>query len=162
MRKEELLQEFHTWLTEHEIEDVEIEDGVGPEEKFAAITFPIDEEGELPYDIIATLSDGGQCYFCIEYCDIPEVDEGELYRFVNELNQLTFLTVTVEDGCLCFSYALSQDYLAGGELLVKAFFDIWDAVDVLSEEVCDAFGLFPAEAEEEAAEDEASEEEDTQ
>ena len=77
----------------------------------------------------------------MDYCDIPDVDELELYRYVNELNTVSPLTVTVEEGSLSFSYSIPLEVLPDAEALSRVFFYIWDAIDALREDIGDAFGI---------------------
>ena len=152
-----LIEEFRDWLAGQEIDDVEIEENVGPDKNITTITFPIDEGEEyVSYDIIASLAEESPMFFCGEYCDIPEVDELELLRFVNDLNRVSPLTLTVEDGCLCFSYSILPAYVTDAELLANVFFYIWDAIDDIRDDIRDAFGLVPSLEDEDA--DVASEE----
>lgn len=149
-----LIEEFRGWLDEKEIDDVEIEENVGPDENITTITFPVDEGEEyVSYDIIASLTDESPVFFCGEYCDIPDVDELELLRFVNDLNRVSPLTLTVEDGSLCFSYSILPEFLADAELLAQAFFYIWDAIDEIRDDIRDAFGLSAAVEEEDSEND---------
>ena len=160
MKIEKLMEAFGAWLVERDIKDVEIEENVGPEEKMTTITFPIDEGGEyVSYDIIASLAEDAPLFFCGEYCDIPDVDELELLRYVNDLNRLSPLTMTVEDGSLCFAYSLPLDLVNTAEDLANAFFFVWDSIDEIRDDVRDAFGLAPEIAEEHAEEESADEEE---
>ncbi|MBQ2719692.1 MAG: hypothetical protein IJF73_06455 [Clostridia bacterium] len=161
MELEKLLVEFNEWLAEREVDGVEISSGLGASESITAVTFPIpSDEGYLPFDIIATLEEEGNAFFYVDYCDIPEVDELELYRFVNELNKASALTVTVEDDRLCFGYSLPMEILSDGAALASAFLLVWDAVDDLREEVREAFGLEAvAEESEDDSDDDLQEEE---
>jgi hypothetical protein len=155
MEMNAMIAAFRLWLEEHEIQDVEIEDGVGSLGNMAAISFPITEdEGYLSYDIVATLSPDEPYFFFVEYCDIPDVDELELYRFLNDLNKVSPLTVTAEDGCLCFSYSVTPEILSDADALSRVFFYVWDAIDVLRDDIADAFGIVPQS--EEATEEESA------
>ena len=152
-----LIEEFRGWLEEKQIDDVEIEENVGPDEGITTITFPVDEEGEyVSYDIIASMNGESPIFFCGEYCDIPDVDELELFRFVNDLNRVSPLTLTVEDGYLCFSYSILPEFVADAERLAQVFFYIWDAIDDIRDDIRDAFGLSPV-IEEKDGEDEEEE-----
>ena len=142
MELETLIPEFRAWLAERDIDDVEINENIGAEENITAITFPIDEdEGYLSYDIIATVEDGGIMYLYVDYCDIPDVDELELFRFLNEINISSILSATVDEGRLCFSYCLPTTYVDDVERFAGAFFTVWEAMDELRDDVRDAFGL---------------------
>ncbi len=137
-----LIEEFRTWLEDQGIEDVEIEEGVGPENDITTVSFPVEEEDGYPaYDIIASLSEDDAIYFCGEYCEVPDVDEAELLQFVNDLNVFSPITLTLEDGMLCFSYSLPAKLIANAEQLASAFFYIWDAVDTMREAIGAAFGF---------------------
>ena len=154
-----LMEEFRNWLESREIADVEIEENVGPDENITTITFPIDEGDEyVSYDIIASLGDEAPIFFCGDYCDVPDVDELELLRFVNDLNRISPLTLTVEDGSLCFSYSILPEFVTDAELLAQAFFYIWDAIDEIRDEIRDAFGLSPVIEDEDDGEGEGEEE----
>lgn len=142
MSLENILNEFNSWLDEREITGVEISENLGAAEDITAITFPIPaDDGYISYDIIATMEEDAPLYFYIDYCDVPEADELELLRFVNHLNANSSMNVTVEEGHLCFGYTLSARYVTSGEQLALAFFDIWDAIDDIRDEVRDAFGI---------------------
>ena len=142
MQMQNLIDSFRLWLREHEILDVEVEGGAGASEDVTVITFPINEEGGYPsYDILATLTADAPIFFFVDYCDIPDVDELELYRYVNELNTVSPLTVTVEEGSLSFSYSIPLEVLPDAEALSRVFFYIWDAIDALREDIGDAFGI---------------------
>lgn len=142
MELENMIGEFRAWLDEREIGDVEISENVGPNENITAITFPISEdEGYLSYDIIATVEDGGILYLYVDYCDIPDVDELELYRFLNDINAASLLSATVDEGRLCFSYCIPTTYIDDVERFAGAFFTVWDAMDELRDDIRDAFGL---------------------
>ena len=142
MSIEKIFEEFNAWLAERSIEGVEINENLGAAEDITAITFPIPEDdGYISYDIIATVEEDAPLYFYIDYCDVPDVDELELLRFVNRLNAESMLGIAVEDGHLCFSYTLPSRFIASGEDLALTFFDIWDAVDEMREAVRDAFGM---------------------
>lgn len=142
MELKELVADFRAWLDANEITDTEIEEGVGPDSDITTVTFPvIEEEGYLSYDIIASMMEGGSLYLYVEYCDIPDVDELELLRFVNDLNKASALSVTVEEGHLCFGYTLPLSLIADGEGLSQIFFLVWDLIDELRDEIRDAFGL---------------------
>ena len=142
MSIESVLNEFNSWLAEREITGVEISENLGAAEDITAITFPIpSDEGYIPYDIIATLEEDTPLYFYVDYCDVPEVDEIELWQFVNRLNSESMLSVMVEDGHLCFGYTLPVRYISDGAALALAFFDIWDAVDEMRDEIRDAFAI---------------------
>ena len=115
---------------------------MGDSGAMTAITFPINEdEGYLSYDIVATMSADEPIFFFIEYCDIPDVDELELYRYINDLNKISPLTVTAEEGSLCFSYSVLSDIICDAEALSRVFFYIWDAVDAIRDDINDAFGI---------------------
>ena len=160
MQMQNLIDSFRLWLREHEILDVEVEGGAGASEDVTVITFPINEEGGYPsYDILATLTADAPIFFFVDYCDIPDVDELELYRYVNELNTVSPLTVTVEDGSLSFSYSIPLEVLPDAEALSRVFFYIWDAIDALREDIGDAFGLSTASEDTEAEETAESENE---
>ncbi len=142
MNFNECLDGLRAWFESRELFDVGFEDGLGQEGSITAITFPVEEEdGCVSYDIIATVEDGGDAFFYVDYCEIPEVDELELLRYVNGLNQHTPFTVSVEDGRLCFSYVLPFDLIASSETMAYAFFDIWDGIDEIKEDIHDAFGI---------------------
>ena len=156
MSTEAILNGFNAWLDEREITGVEISENLGAAEDITAITCPIpSDEGYISYDIIATLEDGAPLYFYVDYCDIPEVDELELWQFVNRLNAESMLNVMVEDGHLCFGYTLPAKYIPDGAALALAFFDIWDAVDDLRDEVRDAFAIAEEEDVDEAIDEDA-------
>ena len=156
MEISKIIEGFRAWLETQEIEGVEINEGVGRDGDVTTVTFPITEEdGYVSYDIIASLMEGGSLYFYIEYCDIPDVDELELLRFINDLNKLSALTVTAEDGRLCFGYTLPLDYITDPLLFSRAFFDIWDSVDEIRDDIHEALGLS-----EEAAEDDDTDDSD--
>lgn len=158
MEIKNLIEEFREWLAGQEIDDVEIEENVGPNENITSITFPVDDGEEyVSYDIIASLTDEAPLFFCGEYCDIPDVDELELLRFVNDLNRVSPLTLTVEDGSLCFSYSILPEYVTDAELLAHAFFYVWDSIDEIRDDIRDAFGLSPM-IEDGEGEDEGEEE----
>ena len=160
MQMQNLIDSFRLWLREHEILDVEVEGGAGASEDVTVITFPINEEGGYPsYDILATLTADAPIFFFVDYCDIPDVDELELYRYVNELNTVSPLTVTVEEGSLSFSYSIPLEVLPDAEALSRVFFYIWDAIDALREDIGDAFGLSTASEDTEAEENAESENE---
>lgn len=160
MQMQNLIDSFRLWLREHEILDVEVEGGAGASEDVTVITFPINEEGGYPsYDIVATLTADAPIFFFVDYCDIPDVDELELYRYVNELNTVSPLTVTVEEGSLSFSYSIPLEVLPDAEALSRVFFYIWDAIDALREDIGDAFGLSTASEDTEAEETAESENE---
>lgn len=151
----ECLGGLRAWFESRELFDVTFEEGLGQEESITAITFPVEEEdGCVSYDIIATVEDGGDAFFYVDYCEIPEVDELELLRYVNGLNQHTPFTVAVEDGRLCFSYVLPFDLIASSESLAYTFFDIWDGIDEIKDDIHDAFGIERAILDEEEAEEE--------
>lgn len=155
MKTEKIIEGFRAWLETQEIEGVEISEGMGRDGDVTTVTFPIaEEEGYVSYDIIASLMDSGSVYFYIEYCDLPDADELELLRFINDLNKLSTLTVTAEEGRLCFSYTLSLDFITDPLLLSRAFFDIWDAVDELRDDITSAFGLSDSLAETDDTDDE--------
>ena len=144
---ETLINEFRDWLQNAEITAVEIEENVGPDKDITTITFPVDEgEDYISYDIIASLMEDGPFYFYVEYCDVPDVDELELLRFVNDLNTASPLTFTVEDGALCFGYTIASDYVTDAALLARVFFDVWEAVDAVRDDIHEAFGLLPFES----------------
>ena len=160
MQMQNLIDSFRLWLREHEILDVEVEGGAGASEDVTVITFPINEEDGYPsYDIVATLTADAPIFFFVDYCDIPDVDELELYRYVNELNTVSPLTVTVEEGSLSFSYSIPLEVLPDAEALSRVFFYIWDAIDALREDIGDAFGLSTASEDTEAEETAESENE---
>ncbi|MBO7292307.1 MAG: hypothetical protein J6V07_00045 [Clostridia bacterium] len=143
METKKIIEGFRNWLKTQEIEGVEINEDVGRDGDVTTITFPVaEEEGYISYDIIASMIDGGALYFYIEYCDLPEADELELYRFINDLNKLSALTVTAEEGRLCFGYTIPLDYIDDPLLFSRAFFDIWDWVDELRDDIHEAFGLW--------------------
>ena len=77
----------------------------------------------------------------VDYCDIPDVDELELYRFLNDINTATILTATVDEGALMLSYTIPLCYIKCGQDLVNAFFAVWDAIDAIRDDIKDAFGL---------------------
>ena len=162
MNFNECLDALRAWFESRELFDVTFEEGLGQDESIVAITFPVEEDGFLSYDIIATVEDGGDAFFFVDYCEIPEVDELELLRYVNGLNQHAPFTVSVEDGRLCFGYVLPYDLIESSDSLAYAFFDIWDGIDSLKEDIHDAFGitLSEEEVEDEEYEDEAEELED--
>lgn len=142
MELENIIAGFRAWLEEREILDVEISENVGPNENITAITFPIvEDEGYLSYDIIATVEDGGILYLYVDYCDIPDVDELELYRFLNDINTASLLSATVDEGRLCFSYCIPTSYIDDSDRFAGAFFTVWDAMDELRDDIRDAFGL---------------------
>ena len=142
MELENIIAEFRAWLEEREILDVEINENVGPNENITAITFPIaEDEGYISYDIIATVEDGGILYLYVDYCDIPDVDELELYRFLNDINSASLLSATVDEGRLCFSYCIPTSYIDDVDRFAGAFFTVWDAMDELRDDIRDAFGL---------------------
>lgn len=142
MELENMISEFRTWLAERDIDDVEIGENLGAEQNITAITFPIEEdEGYLSYDIIGTVEDGGILYLYVDYCDIPDVDELELFRFLNDINASSLLSATVDEGRLCFSYCIPTSYLDDVERFAGAFFTVWDAMDEIRDEIRDAFGL---------------------
>ncbi len=142
MNFKECLDGLRAWFESRELFDVTFEEGLGQDGGITAITFPIEEEdGCVSYDMIATVEDGGDAFFYVDYCDIPEVDELELLRYVNGLNQHTPFTVAVEDGRLCFSYVLPFDLIASSESLAYTFFDLWDSIDEIKEDIHDAFGI---------------------
>ncbi|MBO7761558.1 MAG: hypothetical protein J6T24_02055 [Clostridia bacterium] len=160
MQMQNLIDSFRLWLREHEILDVEVEGGAGASEDVTVITFPINEEDGYPsYDIVATLTADAPIFFFVDYCDIPDVDELELYRYVNELNTVSPLTVTIEEGSLSFSYSIPLEVLPDAEALSRVFFYIWDAIDALREDIGDAFGLSTASEDTEAEETAESENE---
>ncbi len=155
MEFEKLLEEFKAWLDEHEIEGVTFGENLGADESITAITFPVvGEDGFFPYDIVATCEPEGSIYFFVDYCDIPEVDELELYRFVNDLNRNSALTVMADDEHLCLAYSLPAEFLTSGEAFARAFVNVIDGVDELADEIQDAFGIGYAEEAEEMDEDE--------
>ncbi len=162
MNFQEFLNGLRAWFESRELFDVTFKEGLGQDESITAITFPVEEEdGCVSYDIITTLEDGGDAFFYVDYCDIPEVDELELLRYVNGLNQQAPFTVTVEDGRLCFSYVLPFDLITAPDVLAYAFFDIWDGIDDIKEDIHDAFGMEHAQLEEEEEEaEEYGEDED--
>lgn len=142
MELENLISEFRVWLQERGIDDVQINENIGPEQSMTAITFPVEEdEGYLPYDIIATVEDGGILYLYVDYCDIPAVDELELYRFLNDINTSSILSATVDEGRLCFSYCLPTSYIDDVDRFAGAFFTVWDAMDEIRDDIRDAFSL---------------------
>ena len=156
MEIKELLDAFAAWLEEREITDVEIQKKAGDDGDFSAIFFPVEEDpGYLPYEICAILREGAPLALYVDYCDIPDVDELELYRFLNELNEKTLLKATVDEGHLLLSYALPLEYITARESLADAFFAVWDAMDHIRDDVMDAFGI-DAEDGEEAYEEEAT------
>ena len=142
MELETMIPTFRAWLEDRGIDDVEISENIGPDESMTAITFPIDEdEGYLSYDIIATVEDGGLMYLYVDYCDIPDVDELELYRFLNEINTSSILSATVDEGRLCFSYGIPTTYIEDVERFAGVFFTVWEAMDEVRDDIRDAFGL---------------------
>ena len=158
MELETMIPEFRAWLAERDINDVEIKENIGAEENMTAITFPIEEdEGYIPYDIIATVEDGGILYLYVDYCDIPDVDELELFRFINDINASSILSVTVDEGRLCFSYCIPTSYIDDVERFAGAFFTVWDAMDEVRDDIRDAFGLGEELEEENAEESEYAE-----
>ncbi|MBO7292978.1 MAG: hypothetical protein J6V07_03485 [Clostridia bacterium] len=163
MKTKKIIEGFRAWLETREIDGVEINEGIGRDADVTTVTFPVaEEDGYISYDIIASLMDDGALYFYIEYCDLPDADELELLRFINDLNKLSSLTVTAEDGRLCFGYTLSLDYITDPLLFSRAFFDIWDAVDELRDDIHEAFGLSHCDTEDDAedeTEDDAEEDE---
>lgn len=149
-----IIEGFRDWLETQEIDGVEISEGLGRDGDVTTVTFPVFEGEEyISYDIIASLMDGGSLYFYIEYCDLPDADELELLRFINDLNKLSGLTVTAEEGRLCFGYTLPLDYIDDPALFSRAFFDIWDWVDELRDDVHEAFGLWEDTAEDDDTDD---------
>ncbi len=141
MELQKLLEEFGEWLTERDIDGVEVSDGLGAAENITAVTFPIPKDGGYrPFDIIATFEEEN-AFFYVDYCDIPDVDELELYRFVNDLNKTSSLTVSIEDDRLCFGYSLPMVFLSDGEMLASAFLLVWDAIDEVREDIRVAFGM---------------------
>ena len=158
MELETMISEFRAWLAERDIADVEITENVGADENITAITFPIEEdEGYLSYDIIATVEDGGIMYLYVDYCDIPDVDELELFRFLNDINSASVLSATVDEGRLCFSYCIPTSYIDDVDRFAGTFFMVWEAMDELRDDIRDAFGLDEL-IEEEPAEIEYAEE----
>ncbi len=155
MNFNECLNGLRAWFESRELFDVSFEEGLGKDGGITAITFPVEEEdGCVSYDMIATVEDGGDAFFYVDYCDIPEVDELELLRYVNGLNQHTPFTVAVEDGRLCFSYVVPFDLITGSETLAYTFFDLWDSIDEIKEDIHDAFGIERAILDEEETEEE--------
>ncbi len=155
MNFNECLDGLRAWFESRELFDVTFEEGLGQEGGITAITFPVEEEdGCVSYDMIATVEDGGDAFFYVDYCEIPEVDELELLRYVNGLNQHTPFTVAVEDGRLCFSYVLPFDLIASSETLAYTFFDLWDGIDEIKEDIHDAFGIERVILDEEETEEE--------
>ncbi len=137
-----LIEAFRLWLESQEIEDVEIEEGVGPDEDITTVSFPVDEEEGYPaYDIVASLSADDSIYFCGEYCELPEADDEELLQFVNDLNVFSPITLTLEDGMLCFSYSVPAKLITDAEQLASVFFYIWDSIDTIRETIGAAFGF---------------------
>lgn len=160
MNFNEFLDGLRAWFESRELLDVTFEEGLGHDGSITAITFPVEEEdGCVSYDMIATVEEGGDAFFYVDYCDIPDVDELELLRYVNRLNQHTPFTVSVEDGRLCFSYVLPYDLFASPETLAYTFFDLWDGIDEIKEDIHDAFGIERTLLDEEAVEETAEEEE---
>ncbi|MBR7094900.1 MAG: hypothetical protein IKC73_01645 [Clostridia bacterium] len=160
MELEKLLEEFGEWLAERDIDGVEVSDGLGATEDITALTFPIpSDEGYLPFDIIATFEDES-AFFYVDYCDIPDVDELALYRFVNDLNKTCSLTVSIEDDRLCFGYSLPMDFLTDGTKLAAAFLLVLDAIDEIREDVREAFGMESLADEDESYESEEEEEDE--
>ncbi len=154
-----LIEAFRLWLEAQEIEDVEIEEGVGPDNTITTISFPVDEEEGYPaYDIIASLSEDDSIYFCGEYCELPDADEDELLQFVNDLNVFSPITLTLEDGMLCFSYSVPVKLVADAEQLASIFFFIWDAIDSMRGAIGAAFGIGDEYADAEELEEELEEE----
>lgn len=142
MELENMISQFRSWLAERDIDDVQISENIGEEQNITAITFPIaEDEGYLSYDIIATVEDGGILYLYVDYCDIPEVDELELFRFLNDINVASLLSATVDEGRLCFSYCIPTSYIDDVERFAGAFFTVWDAMDEIRDDIRDAFGL---------------------
>lgn len=142
MELENMISQFRSWLAERDIDDVQISENSGEEQNITAITFPIaEDEGYLSYDIIATVEDGGILYLYVDYCDIPEVDELELFRFLNDINVASLLSATVDEGRLCFSYCIPTSYIDDVERFAGAFFTVWDAMDEIRDDIRDAFGL---------------------
>ena len=143
-----ILAEFEEWLATQEITDVEIAENAGEEGDITTVFFPIpQDEGYLSYEICAAFKGEDPLYLMVDYCDIPDVDELELYRFLNEVNATSLLTATVDEGSLVFSYSLPLCYVNCGQDLVSAIFAVWDAVDALRDDISDAFGLDDGEAE---------------
>lgn len=158
MEFEKLLEEFKAWLAEHEIEGVSFNENLGADESITAITFPVvGEDGFFPYDIVATCEPDGSVYFFVDYCDIPEVDELELYRFINDLNRNSALTVMADDDHLCLAYSLPVEFLASGEAFARAFVNVIDGVDELADEIRDAFGIGYDEEDEELEDEDVEE-----
>ena len=156
---EKLLEEFKAWLDAHEIEGVTFGENLGADESITAITFPVvGEDGFFPYDIVATCEADGSVYFFVDYCDIPEVDELELYRFLNDLNRNSALTVMADDDHLCLAYSLPVEFLTSGEAFARAFVNVIDGVEELSDEIQDAFGIGYDEEDEETEDIEELEE----
>ena len=143
-----ILAEFKEWLAKQEITDVEIAENAGEDGDITTVFFPIpQDEGYLSYEICAAFKGEDPLYLMVDYCDIPDVDELELYRFLNEINATSLLTATVDEGSLVFSYSLPLCYINCGQDLVNAFFAVWDAVDALRDDISEAFGLADGEAE---------------
>ena len=154
MEIKELLEAFAAWLEEREITDVEIQEKAGDDGDFSAIFFPVEEDpGYLPYEICAILRDGAPLALYVDYCDIPDVDELELYRFLNELNEKTILKAIVDEGHLLLSYSIPMEYITTREGLSDAFFAVWDAMDHLRDDITDAFGIDVEDGEEDLEED---------
>ncbi len=154
-------EELRNWLIGHDITDVEISSGLGEGGNITAVTFPVDEEEYVSYDIIATLRDEGNLIFYVDYCAVPEVDELELLRFINGLNEKAMFAITVDgDHRLCFSYVLPGALLTGGNQIALLFFELWDAIDEIKDDIRDAFGLLP-EGDEAPEDDTAEEAEET-
>ncbi len=155
MNEKTMAEQMQAWFAEHGITDVEI----GTEEKedgtLTVVTFPVEEEENYPdYDIIATAEEGGYLILYVDYCAIPDVDELELLRFLNDMNQKSMFNLTAEDGRLCFGYAVPMSLLRDGEQMAHVFFDFWDGVDAIKEEIIDAFGWTPEDELTEEDEDE--------
>lgn len=145
-----ILEEFREWLAKQEITDVEIAENAGEDGDITTVFLPIpQDEGYLSYEICAAFKGEDPLYLMVDYCDIPDVDELELYRFLNEINAASLLTATVDGGSLLLSYSIPLCYINGGQDLVNAFFAVWDAVDALRDDITDAFGLAEGEADEE-------------
>lgn len=150
----DIINAFRVWLEDREIGDVQIDENIGPEQSITAITFPIEEdEGYIPYNIIATVEEGGVLYLYVDYCDIPDVDELELYRFLNDINIASILSATVDEGRLCFSYSIPTTYIDNADRFAGTFFTVWEAMDELRDDIRDAFGLDEPFEEEEVEED---------
>ena len=142
----QILAEFSEWLKKQEISDVEITENAGEDKDITTVFLPIpQDEGYLSYEICAAFKGEDPLYLMVDYCDIPEVDELELYRFLNEINAGSILSATLDERSLVFSYSIPLCYIKCGQDLVNAFFAVWDAVDAIRDDIKDAFGLADSE-----------------